>query len=44
MKSKENPKVDFYFQKEKKWQDEITKMRAIVLSCGLFTFQRSVDE
>ncbi len=35
MKSKENPKVDFYFSKEKKWQDEITKMRAIVLSCGL---------
>lgn len=35
MKSKENPKVDFYFQKEKKWHDEITKMRAIALSCGL---------
>ncbi len=35
MKSKENPKVDFYFQKEKKWQEEITKMRAIALSCGL---------
>jgi len=35
MKSKENPKVDFYFHKEKKWQEEITKMRAIALNCGL---------
>jgi uncharacterized protein YdeI (YjbR/CyaY-like superfamily) len=31
----ENPKVDFYFHKAKKWQEEITKLRAIVLSCGL---------
>src|SRR6478752_3471033 len=30
-----NPKVDFYFDKEKKWQDEIKKMRTIVLDCGL---------
>jgi uncharacterized protein YdeI (YjbR/CyaY-like superfamily) len=30
-----NPKVDFYFTKELKWQQEITKMRAIALSCKL---------
>lgn len=29
------PKVDFYFFKEQKWQQEITKMRAIALSCNL---------
>nr|WP_068890863.1 DUF1801 domain-containing protein [Pedobacter panaciterrae] len=30
-----NPKVDFYFSKEKKWQEEIERLRAIVISCGL---------
>ena len=30
-----NPKVDFYFTKEQKWQQEITKMRAIALSSNL---------
>ena len=30
-----NPKVDFYFEKAKKWQDEINKMRKIVLDCHL---------
>ena len=30
-----NPKVDFYFDKEKKWQEEIMKLRMIVLDCGL---------
>ena len=30
-----NPKVDFYFDKGKKWQEEIKKLRAIVLDCGL---------
>jgi len=30
-----NPKVDFYFSKAKKWQEEITKLRMIVLDCGL---------
>src|SRR4051812_30202369 len=30
-----NPKVDFYFAKEKKWQDEMEKLRTIVLECGL---------
>ncbi|MEJ2903241.1 YdeI/OmpD-associated family protein [Pedobacter panaciterrae] len=30
-----NPKVDFYFSKEKKWQEEIERLRVIVLSSGL---------
>jgi uncharacterized protein YdeI (YjbR/CyaY-like superfamily) len=30
-----NPKVDFYFIKAKKWQEEIEKLRTIALSCGL---------
>ncbi len=30
-----NPKVDFYFNKGNKWQDEIRKLRVIVLDCGL---------
>jgi uncharacterized protein YdeI (YjbR/CyaY-like superfamily) len=30
-----NPKVDFYFDKAEKWQDEIVKLRAIILGCGL---------
>ncbi|WP_316803677.1 YdeI/OmpD-associated family protein [Pedobacter nototheniae] len=30
-----NPKVDFYFTKEKKWQEEINQLRRIVLDCGL---------
>jgi uncharacterized protein YdeI (YjbR/CyaY-like superfamily) len=30
-----NPKVDFYFSKAKKWQDELAGLRAIVLGCGL---------
>src|SRR3954467_11469686 len=30
-----NPKVDFYFNKEEKWQQEIRKLRTIVLDCGL---------
>ncbi len=30
-----NPKVDFYFNKEKKWQEEIERLRTIILSCGL---------
>ncbi len=46
-----NPKVDFYFDKEKKWQKEIGQLRMIVLDCGLteelkwgcpcYTFQES---
>lgn len=30
-----NPKVNFYFNKTQQWQDEITKLRAIALDCGL---------
>jgi uncharacterized protein YdeI (YjbR/CyaY-like superfamily) len=30
-----NPKVDFYFNNAKKWQQEIEKLRSIVLDCGL---------
>ena len=30
-----NPKVDFYFNKSKKWQKELAKLRAIVLDCQL---------
>ena len=46
-----NPKVNFYFNKNKQWQEEITKLRTIVLSCGIaeelkwgcpcYTFQES---
>ncbi len=30
-----NPKVDWYFTKNKAWQEEIETMREIALSCGL---------
>ena len=30
-----NPKVDFYFNKAKKWQAALDKLRTIVLDCGL---------
>ena len=30
-----NPKVDFYFSKAGKWQDELEKLRMIVLDCRL---------
>jgi uncharacterized protein YdeI (YjbR/CyaY-like superfamily) len=46
-----NPKVDFYFSKAKKWQEEIRKLRMIILDCGLteelkwgcpcYTFQKT---
>ncbi len=46
-----NPKVDFYFSKAKKWQEELEKLRMIVLDCGLteelkwgvpcYTFQKA---
>jgi uncharacterized protein YdeI (YjbR/CyaY-like superfamily) len=46
-----NPKVDWYFNKAQKWQEEIKKLRVIVLDCGLteelkwgvpcYTFQKS---
>ena len=31
----ENPKVDFYFRKANKWQEEFEKLRKIILDCGL---------
>ena len=34
-KSRMNPKVDFYFNKAKKWQEELEKLRMIVLECPL---------
>ena len=46
-----NPSVNFYFSKAKKWQEELEKLRKIVLDCGLseelkwgvpcYTFQKS---
>ena len=30
-----NPKVDFYFTKAKKWQEELKTLRPIILGCGL---------
>jgi len=46
-----NPKVDFYFSKAKKWQEELEQLRRIVLDCGLteelkwgcpcYTFEKS---
>jgi uncharacterized protein YdeI (YjbR/CyaY-like superfamily) len=30
-----NPKVDFFFNKAKKWQEEFEKLRTIILDCGL---------
>lgn len=32
---KTNPKVDFYFNKAKKWQEEVGLLRTIALDCGL---------
>lgn len=32
---KMNPKVDWYFNKAEKWQEEFEKLRTIVLDCGL---------
>src|SRR3989441_9857682 len=50
-KNRMNPKVDFYFRKANKWQEELEKLRKIVLDCGLteelkwgvpcYTFQKS---
>ena len=46
-----NPKVDFYFIKAQKWQEELEKLRMIILDCQLteelkwgvpcYTFQKS---
>ncbi|RYD74699.1 MAG: hypothetical protein EOP53_17825, partial [Sphingobacteriales bacterium] len=34
-KSSINPKVNFYFTKEKRWKEEIELLRNIILDCGL---------
>ncbi len=46
-----NPKVEFYFTKAKKWQEEYEELRMLILHCGLneelkwgcpcYTFQKS---
>ena len=46
-----NPKVDFYFSNSKRWQEELEKLRTIVLDCQLteelkwgvpcYTFQKN---
>ena len=33
--NKMNPKVEVFFSKAKKWPEEMKKMRAIILDCGL---------
>jgi len=33
--SNTNPKVDFFFNKAKQWQEEFEELRSIVLECGL---------
>ena len=50
-KSSMNPKVDWFFSKAEKWQEEFKKLRRIILDCGLteelkwgkpsYTFQKS---
>ena len=30
-----NPKVDWFFSKDTKWQKEYEKLRTIILDCGL---------
>ncbi len=50
-KSSMNPKVDFYFTKSEKWQEELEQLRMIILDCGLteelkwgvpcYTYQKS---
>jgi uncharacterized protein YdeI (YjbR/CyaY-like superfamily) len=34
-KSETNPKVDWFFTKPSKWQEEYSKLRTIALDCGL---------
>ena len=33
--NKTNPKVDFFFNKAKKWSEEYERLRTIILDCGL---------
>src|SRR4026208_1093635 len=49
--NRRNPKVDFFFSKAKRWQEEFRKLRTIILGAGLteelkwgkpcYTFQQS---
>jgi uncharacterized protein YdeI (YjbR/CyaY-like superfamily) len=49
--NKMNPKVDWFFSKSKKWQEELAKLRMIILDCQLteelkwgcpcYTYQKS---
>ncbi|HEV2328304.1 MAG TPA: YdeI/OmpD-associated family protein [Verrucomicrobiae bacterium] len=49
--SRKNPRVDAYLRKAKQWQEEMAKLRSIILDCGLteelkwgkpcYTFQKS---
>jgi len=51
MTNSRNPKVDFYYNRDQKWQEEIAKLRMIVLDCPLteelkwgvpcYTFEKS---
>ena len=51
IRSRMNPKVDSFFRKAKKWQEETKELRMIILACGLteelkwgcpcYTFQKS---
>jgi uncharacterized protein YdeI (YjbR/CyaY-like superfamily) len=38
-----NPKVDFYFRKAEKWQEELEKFRRILLDCQLSEELKSVN-
>ncbi len=50
-KSRTNPKVDFFFNKAEKWQQEFKKLRTVILDCQLteelkwgvpcYTFQKA---
>lgn len=33
--NRSNPKVDWFFEKDSKWQEEYTRLRTIALACGL---------
>ena len=35
MINRTNPKVDFFFEKEKKWREELERLRTIILDCQL---------
>ena len=51
MNPRVHPRVDFFFNRAKKWKEEFEKLRTIILDCGLseelkwgkpcYTFQKS---